>query len=163
LYCINFEHGETVKCEYTGDVIEIDEDYFKNFEAIFLGTTATSKQRKSFRNENQNEYVRKTVAQEMRLRKVPITETEQFKILFEKYIRNLKENALAPFINNDNFRRAINDFGSQQFNTYDERLKRDILYLIKNLKNKFNYTEESAKQVSLYVIDKKLNEVYMKG
>jgi len=51
LFSINFDTGTTVKSDYTGDIIDIDEDYFKNFEAIFLGTTSTIKERQSFRQD----------------------------------------------------------------------------------------------------------------
>ena len=35
LFSINFEPGATEKSVYTGDTIDITEDYFKNFEALF--------------------------------------------------------------------------------------------------------------------------------
>ena len=39
------------------DIIEITEDYFKNFEALFLGTLSTSIERQTFRKDIHNEYV----------------------------------------------------------------------------------------------------------
>jgi len=160
LYCINFEQEEKVICDYTGDTIEIDEDYFKNIEAIFLGSTSTIKERKSFRNDLQHEYIAKTLAQDIRVRKKSITETEQFNSLFQRYIRNLKENALAPYLENDNFRMAIRDFGKNDFHTYDDRLKKDVTFLINNLKKKFKYSQQGAQQISLYVLDKDLAKKY---
>ena len=38
----------------------------------------------------------------------------------------------------------------------DGKLKRDVEHVLKNLVNKFNYTPPGAKQIALYVLDKKL-------
>jgi predicted Ser/Thr protein kinase len=156
IFALNFEIGDTKKSPYTGNKIDIDEDFLKNFEAIFLGTTSTPNQRKNFRSETHKEYVKKTLSQEINVKGLELSETEQFKFLFEKYIRNLKENALAPYFENENFRRAISDYGTDAFKKYDSKLKRDITRLIANLSKEFNYTEEGARQVSLYVVDKNL-------
>ena len=160
LNSVNFDIGSTERCEYTGDTIEITEDFFKNFEAMFLGATSNNSERLVFRKNIQNEYITKTLSQEIRVEKKDITETQQFKSLFEKYTRNLKENALAPYTDNDNFRSAIKDFGTPLFQKYDNRLKQDVTQMISNLKKKFSYTSEGAKQVSLYVLDKKLASKY---
>lgn len=163
LYAINFEIGTTERSEYTGDEIDIDEEYFKNFEAMILGTTSSELQRKQFRSDEHKTYISQTLSREIRLDGKDITETEQYKKLFERYTRNLKENALAPYISNTNFRRAIVDYGTKQFNTYDNRLKRDIEYMIKHLMDDFGYTESGACQVALYVIDKDLPRKFMKS
>jgi len=160
LYAINFDEGEVVKSVYTADNIEVGEEYLKNFEAIFLGTTSTIYQRRAFRKDQHSEYIRTTLSMEMQIEGKKITETEQFKSLFDKYIKNLKSNALAPYAENENFRRAVQDFGTKDFNTYDSRLKRDIVLMINNLINKFKYLEEGAKQVAIYVIDKRLAKIY---
>jgi hypothetical protein len=160
LFFVNYETGDTEKCVYTGDTITVSEDFFKNFEAFFLGTTSLADQRKSFRMDVQKDYISKTIAREMNLDNKKLNETEQYKNLFEKYTKNLKENALAPYIDNDTFRRAVIDWGTASFNSYDDRMKRDVTLLIKNLISKFNYTEEGARQVSIYVLDKKLARKY---
>ncbi|OFY38247.1 MAG: hypothetical protein A2W91_18945 [Bacteroidetes bacterium GWF2_38_335] len=160
LYAINFEDGHTVKSDYTGDIIDISEEYFKNIEAIFLGTTSTLAERRSFRTDVLSEYITTTLAQEIRLRNRKIHETELFGSLFQKYTRNLKENALAPYNENDNFRRAINDYGTELFKKYDNRLRRDVTLLIENLRKKFYYNEQGAIQVSLYVLDRELSKKY---
>jgi len=160
LFAINFEPGETKKSEFTGDIIEIDEDYFKNFEALYLGTTSTPAERINFRKDIHHDYITNTLSQEIRIENKKLTETEQFKSLFEKYTRNLKENALAPYTENDNFRRALNDFGTDNFNAYDQKMKRDVIQLISNLVGKFGYSKEGAKQVSIYAMDKNLPKKY---
>jgi hypothetical protein len=156
LYAINFEIGTTERCIYTNEMIEITEDFFKNFEIIFLGTTASEAMRKNFRKEIHADYVTRTIAQEIKLLNKKIEDTTLFKNLFERYTRNLKENALAPYTENDNFRRALLDFNTPSFENNDERIKRDIIQLISQLQLKFKYSLQGAKEVSLYVIDKKL-------
>ncbi|MBU0488601.1 MAG: serine protein kinase PrkA [Bacteroidetes bacterium] len=160
LYGINFEMGTTVKCLYTSDVLEISEDFFKTFETLILGAEVTDEQRKLFRKDEQKEYSSRTVAQEIRLKQRVITATDQYKMMFEKYIRNLKKNALVPYIDNENFRRAINEHGTSGYNTFDARLRRDINFLLSNLKKKFGYTEDGAKIIALYVLDKNLIKKY---
>jgi anti-sigma regulatory factor (Ser/Thr protein kinase) len=96
----------------------------------------------------------------MQLENKKLNQTFQFKKLFEKYTQNLKENVLAVYLSNENFRRAILDFGKKGFEKYDKRIKQDIISLIQNLQDKFNYNEEGAKQVSVYIVDKNLAEKY---
>jgi predicted Ser/Thr protein kinase len=160
LFAINFEIGESKKNDSTGDLIDINEEYFETFESRILGKNASASARKSFRQDTFNQYVSETLSQEIRMQGKKVTETKQFKTLFEKYTRNLKENALAPYEKNENFRRAILDFGSTQFQTYDDRLKRDVSYLIQNLKDKFKYSEIGAKQICVYALDKGLPAKY---
>ena len=160
MFAINFDPGVKKKCDYTGDTLDISEEFFHNYEIIFLGSNSTVAQRKSFRADTIDEYIRKTLYQDIRLEGMKITDTKQYKALFARYTRNLKENALAPYANNDNFRMAIKDYGTKNFNAYGDRLKRDINLMIDNLKKKFNYTEDGARQICYYVLDKKLYEKY---
>jgi len=85
-----------------------------------------------------------------------IRQTRQFQGLFDKYTRNLKKNALAPYSDNVNFRRAIQDYHEKNFHSYDDRTKRDVRQLVANLQIKFRYTEDGARHVALYVLDKRL-------
>ena len=156
MYCVNFEPNTKAKVTYTKDTIEIDEEYFKNFEAIFLGATSTKKMRDAFRKEVQTEYVSKTLTDEIRVQNIKIQKTAQFQNLFDKYTHSLNENALSPYVENESFRRAMKNHGTSSFKTYDNKLKRDIEHVLKNLIEKFNYTAPGAKQISLYVLDKKL-------
>jgi hypothetical protein len=152
LFAINFEPGATEKSVYTGDNIEITEDYFKNFEALFLGTLSTVSERRAFRKDIHNEYVTFTLSYEIKLLHKEIMET--------KLYDTLKENALNTYAQNDNFRRALMDFNTPGYNAYDNQTKNTINRMITNLKNKFSYTIEGARQMSLYVIDRKLDKKY---
>ena len=160
LFSINYEPVVTETCIYTNDIIEITEDFFTEFEVIILGTTSPVKERKAFRRDVQSEYITKTLVQEINVDNKKITETELFHTLFEKYTKNLKENALAPYAGNENFRRAIQEYGTSNFNAYDERLQRYIKLMLNNLKNKYKYSLEGAKQVSIYALDKNLAKKY---
>ncbi len=156
LYSVNFEEGTTVECVYTQDKIEISEDYYKNFEAIFLGATSTKKMRESFRKDIQNEYVSKTLSIDLQVHNKKIEDTDQFKALFEKYTKSLKENALVPYIGNESFRMAIIDYGTSMFKKYDSRLKKDVTQLLSQLVKRFDYKLEGAKQIAIYALDKNL-------
>ncbi len=160
LFALNYDLGETKKNDDTGDEIEIDEDFFKNFEALFLGATSTPYERRVFRNDAQKEYITKTIAQEIGVQGKSIEETSQFKSLFARYVKHLKENALAPYAENDNFRRAIREYGTPEFEKYDGRLRRDAGLLIENLGKKFGYSLKGAISISLYVVDNKLYKKY---
>jgi predicted Ser/Thr protein kinase len=156
LFAINFEIGDEKKNDATGETLEITEEFLQNFEKRILGLLATPLSRKNLRKEIQAEYISQTLSQEVRVQGKQVSDTKQFKSLFEKYTKNLKENELSPYIDNDNFRRGIMDFDNPSFNTYDERIRRDVTMLINNLISKFNYNNNGAKQVSLYVLEKKL-------
>jgi len=160
LFAINFEIGDIKKNVATNDTIDISEEYLKGFEAKILGETATINSRKLFRKEVLNEYITQTLSQEIRVSNIDITATKQYLNLFERYSRNLKENVLESYINNDNFRRAIIDYGTTSFYTYDNRVKRDVSMLINNMVKKYSYGETGAKQVSIYVLDKKIDDKY---
>jgi len=160
LFAINFEPGATRKCEYTGNTIEITEDYFKEIETIFVGQASSADDKEAFRKATQQEYVSSTVAQEMSVEGKTITETSLYKDLLSRYSRNLKEHALQPYVGNDNFRRAILDFGTANFHSYEGKLRRDVELLFRNLQNLFSYSTEGAKQVCVYVLDNDLVRKY---
>ena len=160
LFAINYNLGTTKKCIYTNNEIEITEDYLKGFEIIFLGVSSTKDKRDEFRKEAQTLYISQTLAQEIKLKNKPIEETKQFKDLYKKYKKKIKEGVLEPYYENKNFRRAILDFNTEHFKTYDRRLKDNIDLLITNLKKKFKYTISGAKQICVYAIDKDLFKKY---
>ncbi len=160
LCSVNFDIGDRVSCDHTNDVVEVTREYFKNFEMIILGNHATDTGMQEFRNDARREYISRTLTQEIRIEGKDITDTLLFKSIFEKYKNNLKENALAPYIGSDSFRLAVKDYGTKSFDAYDERLKRDIKRMIKNMKKKFGYSDSGASQVVLYVFDKKIMDRY---
>ena len=156
LFAVNFESGSVQTCKFTGDRLELTPEFFAAIEKRLLGPAAGERARLQFRAETQREYAARTLTQEMRLEGKPLPETELFRALYERYTRNLKERALDPFLENDNFRNAIKDAGSDAFRTYDQRIRDDVTFLLDNLAAKFQYSPLGAKEVCIYVIDNDL-------
>jgi len=67
---------------------------------------------------------------------------------------------LDPFLKNENFRRAIKDFDREDFKSYDNRIRTDVTFLIKNLIRICRYTPLGAKEICIYVIDNNLAQKY---
>ena len=153
LFSINFEIGSVETCNFTGIKLEITEDFLESIESQLLGPKVDKETRLSFRKETQNEYTSKTLTQEIILDGNHITETALYQSLHDRYVYNLKEKVLDPFLDNDNFRRAIKDYDKEAFKTYDKRIRDDVKSLIDNLCKKCSYTEQGAKEVCMYVID----------
>ena len=156
LFAINFEIGSVETCTYTGEKLEISEEFLENIESKLLGPKVDRNQRKAFRDETQKEYTSKTLTQEIMVEDVPIAETKIYQSMHDRYVHNLKEKVLNPFLKNENFRRAIKDYDAEDFKTYDKRIRDDVTYLINNLCEKCKYTEQGAKEICIYVIDNDL-------
>ncbi len=156
LFAINFEIGSVETCTYTGEKLEITEEFFEDVEKRLLGAKADKDQRLAFRRSSQKEYTTRTLTQEIMVDGLPITETNIFQSMHDRYVHNLKEKVLDPFLENENFRRAIKDYGGEDFKTYDKRIREDVAYLIGNLCEKYRYTEQGAREVCMYVIDSDL-------
>jgi len=78
-------------------------------------------------------------------------------------VYNLKEKVLDPFLENENFRRAIKDYNREEFKAYDKKIRDDVKYLIKNLRTKYRYTEKGAQEVCMHVIDSDLAKKFAKS
>lgn len=156
LFAINFEFGSLETCTYTEDKIEVTEEYLDNIENRILGAGTEKDKKKAFRKDCQKEYTTKTLTQEIMVEAKSIMDSKIFNSLKERYIHNLKENVLDPFLENKNFRLAIKDYGTKSFKTYDRKIQNDVTWLIQNLGTKFHYTEKGAREVSMYVIDNDL-------
>ena len=165
LFAINYSPKEqTIKCIYTGDEIVIGEQFFQGIERViaeaggmFLPEKPELKELgyKKFRIQMHKDFATQTLPQEMLVEEKKITETDQYKDLFAIYSENLKKSALLPYLKNENFRDALKKYGKKCFEIYDEKIKRDVGFLLENLQKKFNYREEDAKEICLYVLDKK--------
>jgi len=110
----------------------------------------------------QNQYASSTLTQEMMVDGKKICETQLYQSLYNRYIHNLKENVLDPFLKNDNFRNAIKDYNKEGFKSYDKRIREDVTQLMGNLNTKYGYTEQGAKEVCIYVIDNGLANAFSK-
>jgi predicted Ser/Thr protein kinase len=156
LFAINFEIGSVVTCTYTGQKLEIDEEFLMGIEQRLLGAKADSSQRTAFRKASQKEYTNRTLTQEIMVEGLPITASKIYRSMLDRYVYNLKEKVLDPFLENENFRRAIKDYNEEDFKTYDKRIRDDVSFLINNLCEKYHYIEQGAKEVCMYVIDNDL-------
>jgi predicted Ser/Thr protein kinase len=162
LFAINFDFGAEETCTYTNEKLDITEELLEGIEKRFLGAFSSRAEREDFRRETQKEYTSKTLTQEMMVSSKPITRTKVYEALRDRYVYHLKEAVLDPFLENDNFRRAIKDYGKKEFKAYSRKIRNDVKSLINKLRTKSRYTEKGAKEVCIYVIDKDLAKKYKK-
>ncbi len=157
LFAVNFEPGTAETCSFTGEKLEITEDFLEGVEVRILGADAGRTRRLAFRKETQKEYTSRTLTQEIMAEGKTVIETSLFRTLHERYVHNLKEKVLDPFLKNENFRRAVKDFGNREaFKAYDRRIRDDVTFLMNNLCANYHYTRQGAKEVCIYVIDNDL-------
>lgn len=154
---LNYDIGDTAICNYTGEEIEVTADFLKIMASRILGREVNEAEALRFAKDTQKKYIA-TVSS----RQIEIAQTELYRDFFTAYARNLKENALRPFVGNKNFREAIKAFGSKEFETFDERLRRHISHMIKALMEDYGYSQQGAKEICLYVLDKNLAEKFSK-
>lgn len=156
LFALNYEAGSTAVCTYTGDKLEIDETLLVGIEDHLLGPDPTPARREEFREETQREYTSRTLTQEIMVDEKDISATALYQELLDRFVFSLKEKVLEPFLENTNFRRALKDFGSDDFKTYDQKIREDVSFLIANLCDRFDYNEQGAREVCIYVVDNNL-------
>ena len=161
LFALNYEIGAVETCEFTGEQLEITEEFLEGIEARLLGTEVDKDARVSFRKDTQREYTSKTLTQEIMIDGCGLSETELFHTLQERYLYYVNERVLDPFLKNENFRRAIKDYDEEDFGTYGKRIREEVTYMIKNLCKKYQYTQQGAKEVCMYVIDNNLAEKFV--
>jgi predicted Ser/Thr protein kinase len=156
LFAVNFEIGSVEVCKYTGERLEITEEFLEGIERHLLGERVQRYKRLSFRKDVQNEYTSKTLTQEILVEGKRLPETNLYQSLYSRYVYSLKEKVLDPFLENENFRSAIKDYEEKGFKTYDKKIREDVTFLMNNLCKKFHYTKQGAKEVCMYVIDNEL-------
>lgn len=159
LLAINYDIGNKVKCDYTGDEIFVTVEYFKQMASRINGREMTETEALSFAEQIQKKYTT-FVAQG---NSKTITETELYAELLEDYTRNLKDKALEPFLTNKNFLNAVKAFGTADFDIFDDRLKEHVSHMLNNLMEKFGYTEQGAKQICIYVVERNLVGEFQKA
>jgi len=156
LFALNFEIGSKATNHYTGQRIEVTEEFLHSIENRLLSSDATDYNRAAFRLETQKEYTARTLTQELLSEGKQLQETELYARLHERYVAKLKEQALDPFLDNENFRRAIKDFERENFKTYDRKIRDDVRYLMTNLCERHKYSKKGAREVCMYVVDNEL-------
>ena len=163
MFAVNFEPGTTELCKFTGDRLQITNELLDGFERRMLGEKAEKTTLLNLRKDTQKEYTSRTLTQEIMVSGKPPTETRLFESLKERYVYNLKEKVFDPFLENENFRRAIKDYASDDFKTYDRKIRDDVTFLMDNLMKRYRYTEQGAKAVCIYVIDNDLARRFSKS
>jgi len=153
IFAVNFEIGSVEVCEFTGEKLEITEEFFRRMETRLQ---VDPRNGEAFRNSVQKSYTTSALPQEMLRDGLPLSETSLFLHLYERYTYNLKEKVLEPFLKNENFRRAVKDFNREDFKTYDKKIQGDVTYMIENLQHKFRYSAQGAKEICIYVVDNNL-------
>ena len=156
MFAINFEPGAVATCRFTGDRLTVTEDFLRSVEAKLLGEEPNVTQRSAFRRDTQREYTSHTLTQEIMAEEKKAIETHLYQVLHERYVHYLKEKVLDPFLGNENFRRAVRDYEKEAFKTYDEKIRADVTFLMQNLCDRYQYTKQGAKEVTMYVIDNNL-------
>jgi predicted Ser/Thr protein kinase len=157
MFAVSFEPGSVAVCRFTNEKLEISEDFMRAIEGRLLGKVVDESERRAFRLETQKEYASRTLTQEILAEGIDPIETTLYQSLHKRYVHNLKEKVLEPFLDNANFRRAIKDYDTEAFKTYDKRIRDDVSFLINNLcAAKYHYTKQSAKEICVYVIDNDL-------
>lgn len=158
LFALNFDIGQTVHCPYTNDTFEVNEYFFQSIEAFLVEEGQDKYEPQILRKQEHITYISKTLSVEMQIHGKNIEETSQFQQLMYKYTNNLKKSSIAPYENNDHFRRCVEAFLTVNFKKFEQNLQDIINQIIQNLITKFGYNEYSAKYIILYVLDNKLNE-----
>ena len=159
IFAINFDPGGVEQNPYTGNKVEITEAYFQSIEDFLIGTKVNNSQRQDYREEILHKYVSKTVM-EIHGEGKRAKSTALYKELHQKYVRNLKANALDPFLENENFRNAIKEYHTKEFSSHDKKIRRDVTYLIRKLHNRYHYEESGAQEICIYAIDKDLPALF---
>ncbi len=162
IYAVNFEKDMQVESIYTGDRLKIGEEFFAPIESRLISGSTDRERVLVFRKGIQKEYAGRTLTQELRLEGKDLSETKLYQNLYERYVHHLKDKVLEPFLENENFRRAIKDFDSEDFKTYDDRIRNDVSFLMDNLCEKFEYSKLGAKEVCIYLIDNELAQKFSK-
>ncbi|MBI2133920.1 serine protein kinase PrkA [Candidatus Woesearchaeota archaeon] len=155
LWAINLNPGTKTKCPFTGETLEVDEQYFSDMTARVFGSVSKEAQTR-IREEVQKKYS-VTIAQ---AGPGNLTATELFRSMRERYEKTLKENVLEPFVKSESFKRAIGEYGTPAFSSCDPRVRQDVTHLIGNLQQQYGYTEKGAQEICQYVIEKKLVETF---
>jgi predicted Ser/Thr protein kinase len=162
LFASNFEIGSQVICGFTGDKINISDAFFEGIERRLLGENQEDDVRLAFRADIQKAYTSNALTQEVLLKGVHITDTGLYKDLHERYVFNIKERVLDPFLKNENFRQAIKDYNDVSFSSHDRRIREDVTFLMDNLCTKCKYSPQGAKEICIYVIDNDLAKKFAK-
>lgn len=141
----------------------VTQDFFDIVEQhLMIGRSDKNSRdgRERFRKAAIVEYARETLVREIQLEGKQITETKQFQEMFSQFTRSARENVLEPYLGNSNFRLAIKEYDTPDFDKYDSKIRDRVTHLFTNLRDKYGYALECAKAVVLYVFDNDLGKKF---
>jgi len=159
IFGVSQDIGRRVLCPYTGENLEITEDFLKMIEDHFLTGDTTGEDRKFYREDTMEEHACR-IAQEGP--SFNIQETDLFKEIYGTYVNQLKEKVMEPFIKNKSFRGAVKVYGEKEFATFDTRIRESVSLMIHKLCDLFGYSEQGAKEVCIYALDTGIIEKFAK-
>lgn len=162
-YLVGITHnvGEVFKNPYLdNEEFQVTEDFLEIVETHLMGYNASSYQRAKFRQEVIDEYAAVTLAIEIKAEGKKIEETKQFQDLYAQFTKTARENVLDPFIGNSNFRCAVIEYNTPDFEKYDSKIKHRVSYLYETMQSKYGYSQECTKVAVLYVIDNDLHRKF---
>lgn len=155
LCAVDYDPGSDITCSYTGEELYVTIDFLKLVGSRLTGKSMSDAEALRFAQDIQKKHTT-TRAKEG----LGITETDFYKELLKTYRKNLQANVLQPFIASSSFRDAVKAFGTPDFETFDTRLREHIAYMVTNLTERFCYTEQGAKEICIYVLDKNLAQQF---
>lgn len=158
LFSLNYDTGEKIISPYTGDHIEVSDNYFLLIENNLFKKSISTDERLLTRKNLASRFT--TVLQELQVSEGTIESTSLYKELYNSYLKNLRENIFDPLVQYTSFENAVKEYGTKKFDVYDDRTKDQVKHLIKNLMVIFSYTLDGAKQVSLYVLKDRLYDKF---
>ena len=162
LCAVDYDLGAEIVCTYTGEKMVVTLEFLRLIASLIIGESLNEEDTLAFAKGIQAKHTAARAKDGVRMA-ADIKGTEFFSELLKTYKRNLKENVLKPFVKNENFRNALKAFGTPEFETFDTRLREHVMHLMEILTQKFGYTEQGAKEISVYVLDKNLDEKFPKG
>lgn len=149
IWASNYKIGERVCCPWTKKEFVVTQEFLKQ-------TVTRSTGQPFLTDYDFNQYVldikKKLSLAVMQGDTKEIAKSELYRYLLQNYIKNLKEKTLEPFIDNRNFLSAIQAYGTKDFGTVESKIKDQVERMIGKLMKKFGYTEQGAKEISIYVL-----------
>jgi len=157
IFSISYSPDTIEKSIFTNERISITEEYLTDMEYRLFGYEISEFERKQFRTETLKKYTSKTLTYEMNIKGLNISDTQLYNELYQRYTNNIMNDTLFyTNLYDIDFINALEAYGSNNFLKFDKSFRKQINSLINNLCSKFNYTEEGAKNISCYVLKKKL-------
>ncbi len=161
LVAITHSVGDTFKNPYLNyEEFVVTSDFLDIVETHLMGYSASNYQRSKFREEAIAEYASVTLAREVKVEGKKITETRQFLEMYAQFTKTARENVLEPYVGNSNFRCAIKEYETPDFDKYDTKIRERVKVLFETLAGKYGYSTECSKVAVLYVLDNDLHRKF---